>query len=118
MHGDERRSKDQRDDDYKLHAWVYAVQCKNEGRIFEPAEPEVKRPYYGIYVDEYCISGDTLHTKRRWLCLSTLPVTEYETIWIQHVFCLVRRFSQVFDGSSTELVSLGDLDPPIIRIRG
>lgn len=60
MHGNERRSENQRDNDNKLYAWVYAVKREDEGRVPEPAEPEVKRTCHTIYGDEYWSSGDTL----------------------------------------------------------
>lgn len=42
MHGHERCSEDQRDNDNKLYAWVHAVKCEDQGRVLEPIEPEVK----------------------------------------------------------------------------
>jgi hypothetical protein len=35
VHGDARRGKDNVEDNYKLHAWSYAINCKDSGRIFE-----------------------------------------------------------------------------------
>jgi hypothetical protein len=35
MHGDARRGKDNLKDNYKLHAWTYAIDCKNPGRVLE-----------------------------------------------------------------------------------
>lgn len=46
MHGDERCSKDRRNNNHKLHAWVHAVQCEDTGRIPELAQPEVKVFYH------------------------------------------------------------------------
>ncbi|KAL8997730.1 MAG: hypothetical protein Q9169_003059 [Polycauliona sp. 2 TL-2023] len=56
----QRGPKNQRDYDDKLYAWVYAVQCKDEGRVLEPAESEVRVACHATEVDDYQRAGDTL----------------------------------------------------------